>query len=195
MPQPKTEPPWNDNFSPWPSQASTHNDGPTSGPKKPWKPETLKLDCERARPLQRSLGPFRPEMPKKSRKCLPPGTPKSLQKVSGTVRKVSGECRKILLGLFPRLFGDFSGFRGRRPRETFSRLSGPKGSRDLCKGRARSPQNLESRNSQKILGLLTTGIPLCTSPMSCNETFCCVECDSKLIHSNFCMEKDDLRSL
>ena len=59
-----------------------------------------------------------------------PGTPKSLQKVSGTVRKVSGECQKSLFGLFPRLFGDFSGFRGRRPRETFSRLFrhfGPEG--------------------------------------------------------------------
>ena len=50
---------------------------------------------EPARPLQVSLGPFRPEMPKKSRKYLPgrpsPGTPKSLQEVSMTVREVSGE--------------------------------------------------------------------------------------------------------
>ena len=48
-----------------------------------------------------------------------PGTPKSLQKVSGTAWEVSGKCRKSLFGLFPRLFGDISGFRGQRPQETF----------------------------------------------------------------------------
>ena len=73
-----------------------------------------------------------------------PRTPKSLQKVSGTVRKISGECRKSLFGLFPRLFGDFSGSRGRRPRQTFSRLFRHfgKGPRDLCKGRARSQREI-----------------------------------------------------
>ena len=64
---------------------------------------------------QRSLGPFGPEMPKKSRTCLP----KSLQKVSGSLQRVSGKCWKSLFGLFLRLFADHSGFRGRRPRETY----------------------------------------------------------------------------
>ena len=62
-----------------------------------------------------------------------PGTPRSLQKVLGTVWEVYGESPKVSKessGLFPRLFGDFSGFRGRRPGETFSRLCrnfGPEG--------------------------------------------------------------------
>ena len=51
-----------------------------------------------------------------------PGTPKSLQKVSGTVREDSFDTFRRLPRLFPRLFGDFSGSRGRRPRDTFSRL-------------------------------------------------------------------------
>ena len=85
------------------------------------------LSChnsEPARPLQRSLRPSGPEIPKKSRKCLP----KSLQKVSGTVRKDSCDTFRRLPKLFPRLFGVTF-------RETFSRffrhISGPK---DLCKG-------------------------------------------------------------
>ena len=52
-----------------------------------------------ARPLQRSPGPFGPEMPKESRKCLPgaggPGTPKSLQRVpehsKNTLQTLSGD--------------------------------------------------------------------------------------------------------
>ena len=65
-----------------------------------------------------------------------PGTPKSLQKVSGTVRKDSSDT-------FRRLSGDFSdcsrdileAFRGSGVRDFFG-ISGPTGPRDLCKGRA-----------------------------------------------------------
>ena len=93
-----------------------------------WR-KNLSTIWEPARPLQRSLGPFRPEIPKKSRKCLPgPPAPeprkvskifKSLGNNLGSLPRVSGKCRKSLFGLFARLFGDFSGFPGRRPRETF----------------------------------------------------------------------------
>ena len=64
----------------------------------PWEP---------ARPLHRSPGPCAPEMRKKSRKCLRPRDPKSLQKVSGTVREVSGKCpesvRRVFFGVFRNL--------------------------------------------------------------------------------------------
>ena len=90
------------------------------GPTKNWEP---------ARPLQRSLGPSGPEMPKESRKCLPSPPAAGPQKVSKrsrgqsgkspeSLRKVSGECFWSVLGLF----GDFLGSRRRRPRKTFSRL-------------------------------------------------------------------------
>ena len=75
----------------------------------PWH----KRDTSRARSAR-----FEPDMPKKSRKCLL-GEPKSLQKVSGTVRKDSFDTFWRLSGdfprLFPRLFGDFSGLWGLRP--------------------------------------------------------------------------------
>ena len=85
---------------------------------------------EPARPLQRSLGPSGPEIPKKfskmSQKASGPGTPKSLKKCPGdspeSLRKVSGKCLESVFGLSPGLFGDFLGSRGRRPRETFLRL-------------------------------------------------------------------------
>ena len=67
---------------------------------------------------------LRPRNPEKS--------PKSLGNSLGSLRRVPGKCRKRLFGLFPTLFGHFSGFRGRRPRETLFGISGP---RDLCKGR------------------------------------------------------------
>ena len=52
-----------------------------------------------------------------------PGPRKSLQKVSGTVGKISArKCPESVFGLFPRLFGDFFGVPGRRLRETFSRF-------------------------------------------------------------------------
>ena len=61
-----------------------------------------------------SYGAGEPEMPKKSRKCLPglrpqkpEKSPKSLRSSLGSLRRVSGKCRKSLVGLFPRLFGDF----------------------------------------------------------------------------------------
>ena len=87
----------------------------------PWEP---------ARPLQRSLVPSGPEMPKKSRKCLPgppgPGPQKNFQKVLEHTKKHSPDTFRRLRRfprLSPRLCGDFLGSQGRRPRETFSRLS------------------------------------------------------------------------
>ena len=87
------------------------------------------LDWEPARPLQGSLTPSRPEMPKKSRKCLagpldrvPEKVSKKSREQSGkspeSLRKVSGEC----FWTFSGLFGDFFRVPGQRPRETFSRL-------------------------------------------------------------------------
>ena len=80
---------------------------------------------EPARPLQRSFGPSAPEMPRKSRKCLPgpeaPGPPKSQKSLGespASLRRVSGKCLQSVFGVFR----DFLGSRGRRPRETFSRL-------------------------------------------------------------------------
>ena len=55
---------------------------------------------------------------------------KSFGNSVGSLRRVSGKCQKSLFGPFPGLFGDFSGFWGRRPRGTFSRLLqhfGPEG--------------------------------------------------------------------
>ena len=74
-----------------------------------------------------------------------PGTPKSLQKVSGTVWEVSGEspesdgrvfsdCSRDFLKTFR---GSGAGGPGRHFQEFFG-ISGPKGPRDLCKGRAGS---------------------------------------------------------
>ena len=85
-------------------------------------------------------------MPKKSRTCLPgirPGTPKSLQKVSGAVWEVSGESPESVKRVFSDCSQDFletfrgSGTGGRHFRDSFG-ISGPKGPRDLCKGRAGS---------------------------------------------------------
>ena len=72
---------------------------------------------EPARPLHRSLGPFGPEMPKKSRKYLPGPPAPEPRKVSKKSREQSGKSPDSR---------DFFG------------ISGPKGPRDLCKGRAGS---------------------------------------------------------
>ena len=100
-------------------------------------------------PLQRSLGPSGPEIKKKVSKMSPgasgPGTPKSLKKVSGTVREVSGESPESVWRVFldcPRDFletfwGPGAGGPGRHFRDFFG-ISGPEGPRDLCKGRAGS---------------------------------------------------------
>ena len=74
-----------------------------------------------------------------------PGTPKSLKKVSGTVREVSGESPESVWRVFldcPRDFletfwGPGAGGPGRHFRDFFG-ISGPEGPRDLCKGRAGS---------------------------------------------------------
>ena len=90
---------------------------------------------------------LRPEMPKSLENVsqgLWLGSPKSLQKVrkkSKTLSRHFPETLRRLPRLSPRLFGDFFGSPGRRPRETFSRvfgISGPEGPRDPCKGRAGS---------------------------------------------------------
>ena len=88
----------------------------------------LYYSCEPACPLQRSLGPFGPEMPKKSLKCLPgPPTPeprevsKKSREQSGkspeSLRKVSKESFQTVPGTFPgKHFRDFKfwAFRARR---------------------------------------------------------------------------------
>ena len=65
----------------------------------------------------------------------------------------------------------------------------------------RNQKTLETRNPgignqkfSKILGVLTTLIPLCMSSMRSGETFCCFDVTAKLIHNSFCMERGDLRS-
>ena len=90
---------------------------------------------EPARPLQRSLGPFGPEMPKKSRKCLPgPPGPRKVSKKSRespeSLRKVLKESFRTVPETFWRLFGvpgpeapgdifeTFLASRARRARET-----------------------------------------------------------------------------
>ena len=87
------------------------------------------LCWEPARPLQRSLRPSGPKMPKKSRKCLPgppaPGPQKVSKKSRNTPKTLSRhfpETLRRLARLSQRLFWDFLGSRGRGPRETFSRL-------------------------------------------------------------------------
>ena len=116
---------------------------------------------EPARPLQRSLGPFGPEMPKNVSKMPPgasgPGAPKSLQKVSGTVWEVSGESPESVERVFSDCSRDFletfrgsgAGDPGRHFRDFFG-ISGPKGPRDLCKGRAGSQSKSHIlRNNRK----------------------------------------------
>ena len=92
--------------------------------------------CEPARPLQRSLGAFGPRNAEKV-------SPKSLQMVLGTVWEVSRESPESVERVFsdcPRDFLEtFRGSRARGPRRHFRDsfgISGPKGPRDLCKGRA-----------------------------------------------------------
>ena len=82
-----------------------------------------------------------------------PAPQKSLPKVPGTLQKHSPDTFRRLSGDLPDCprdsFGDFLVSRGRRPRETFSRLFrhfGPFDSPgDLCKGRAGSQKNASSR--------------------------------------------------
>ena len=100
--------------------------------------------------LQRCLGPF-----KKVSKMSPGACGPETQKVSKKSREQSGKSLESLrkvskesLPTVPRLFGDFSGCRGRRPRGTFLGLL-RQGPTDLCKPRgelvpktsARSPLN------------------------------------------------------
>ena len=99
---------------------------------KPWEP---------ARPLDGSLGPSGPEMPKKSRKCLSEPLaqdPEKVFKKSGgqsknTLQTLSETLRR-LPRLSPRLFGHFkfwgpmAGDRGRHFRDFFGIL-GPEGRR------------------------------------------------------------------
>ena len=79
---------------------------------------TLIFRWEPARPLQRSLNPSGPEMPKKSRNCLSgppaPGPPKSLQKVPRTLQKHS-----------PHTFWRLSGDLPDCPRDFFETFWGP----------------------------------------------------------------------
>ena len=97
----------------------------------------LQMSWEPARPLQRSLAPSGPEMPKKSRKCLEnvsrglrPRTPHKVSKKSRgqsgkspeSLRRVSGKCLESVFGVFRDFLETFWGSRGLRPRETFSRL-------------------------------------------------------------------------
>ena len=113
---------------------------------------------EPARPLQGSLGPSGPEMPKKSRKCLsgpPAWDPERVSKKSGrspkTLSRHFPETLQRLPRLFPRLFGDSFGLPGRRPGRHFRDFfgfSGPPGLRDPCKGQAGS-QLLVSFESDK----------------------------------------------
>ena len=106
-------------------------------------------------------------MQKKCRKCRrprnPEKSPKSLGNSLGSLRRGSGKSRKSLFGLFPRLFGDFpwgsrTGGPGRHFRDFFG-ISGPKGPRDLCKGRAGSQdipkkQGVYTNFFEKFAGIL-----------------------------------------
>ena len=81
---------------------------------------------------------LRPQNPEKS--------PKSLRNSPKRLFRHFPETLRRLPRLFPRLFGDFSGFRGRRPWQTFSRLSrhfGPE-------GRAGSQTRFQIGNSQNM---------------------------------------------
>ena len=92
---------------------------------------------EPARPFQRSLGPFGPEMPKRSRKCLPgPPAPES-RKVSKKSREQSGKSPESLRRVSKESFQTVPETFWRHFRDLFG-ISGPKGPRDLCKGRAGS---------------------------------------------------------
>ena len=115
-------------------------------------------NCKPARPLQRSLEPLGPEMPKKSRKCLPGPLAPEPRKVSkksslGTVGKDSFDTFRRLSGHFPDCSRDFletfrgsgAGGPGRNFRDFFG-ISGPKDPRDLCKGRAGS----QHENDKKL---------------------------------------------
>ena len=90
-------------------------------------PLHLRLTCEPARPLQSLRGLSGPKCRKNLENVswgLRPRNPEKSPKTRnslGNLGRVSRKCRKSLFGLFPRLFGDFSRFRGRRLRETFSR--------------------------------------------------------------------------
>ena len=82
---------------------------------------TAHFAWEPARPLQRSFGPSGPEMPKKSRKCLPlrpAPAPQKVSKVSVTVWEVSGESPESVLRVFSewgKHFRDFFGMSALRP--------------------------------------------------------------------------------
>ena len=104
---------------------------------------------EPARPLQGSFGPSGPEMPKKSRKCLPGPVAWNPEKVSKKSRgqsgkspesleRVSGEC----FWTVPALFGHSVGVPGH-----FFGISGPLGPKDRCKGRVGSQVWLSSPRS------------------------------------------------
>ena len=102
--------------------------------------------CEPARPLQSSPGPSRPEMPKKSRKCLPglpaPGPQKISKKSRNTPKTLFGrfpETLRRLAGLSRDFFGDFLG-----PGDIFETLSAFRAR--SCKGRAGSQLYIANRN-------------------------------------------------
>ena len=114
---------------------------------------------ERARPLQRSLGRSGPEMPKKSRKCLP--GPQKVSKKSWntpkTLSRHSPETLRTLPGLSPRLFGDFLG----PPLGDVSRLS-----REFGAG-GNTPKTL-SRHFPETSRIVTE-----TFPLSARKSFNC----------------------
>ena len=121
---------------------------PWIGPKSKIGPKNALKIWEQARPLQRSLGPSGPKMPKESRKCLPgppardpkksPKSPGTLQKHSpDTFRRLSGDFRDCPRDFFETFWGPGAGGAGRHFRGSFG-ISGPEGPRYLCKGRAGS---------------------------------------------------------
>ena len=70
----------------------------------------LRTSWEPARPLQRSFGPFGPEiihMPRESRKCLPGPPAPEPRKVSKKSREQSGKSRESLRKV-PKVFSDCS---------------------------------------------------------------------------------------
>ena len=76
------------------------------------------------RSLSGPPGPKSPKSLKKVSRGKRPRGPKKSGKSLEKVRKVWKKSRKCLFGTFSRLFPDFWGPRGRRPRETFFRLFG-----------------------------------------------------------------------